>query len=420
MAKRSERGFIIVLVLIALMAMSFFLITGVTTTTSTIKVSGNYSKTLDVFNIAEVGIAKARPIIEGYSDFNALFAAYPSLTIIPTTSWGSGSYSVTIKNNNGPSSCGGTPDCGCTGGSSTHDCDNIIMVTSSGRTAQGGKVDIETYLQMTTATVTFPGNPSDGSASGSAAGLLCGTTTDVQMKGSSHIDGRDYQAPNNIVPCNGTSCDMILNGTGGTGYAVASQGVTNTDTQGSASYVSAAPSPTLQNTGSGSNCSQWQTLYNQYAALTSSAPNVVVLTGSESNNADLSECTTPKVFIINTTASSYKFKGQTNLCGVLIIASNTEIETTGTVTIVGLVLDMGNYASLSFSSSSGRALVYGQIITNSTAVDVQKEISLTGTSEIRYSSQGLGYAATALASTGGGGGGGSTPPLLTIAWEEKY
>src|SRR3989304_4187975 len=89
--KKMNEGYVIVLALIALMAMSFFLMTGAITTSNTIKVSGNYVRTVDTFNIAEIGLARARPLIEDRS-FDDLLSDYAYTPLVPTTPFHGGTY----------------------------------------------------------------------------------------------------------------------------------------------------------------------------------------------------------------------------------------------------------------------------------------------------------------------------------------
>src|ERR1043166_4023911 len=153
--------------MIALMAMTFFLLTGVSTTTSSLKVSGSYRQTVGVFNIAEAGIARARTFIEAQSSFSNVLSTYASIPIT-TGSLNGGTYDVRVKNNSD-------------GGGATTDKDNIIIVTSTGTGSDGTKAEIETYLQKLS-TVNFPPNPTSGGSNmrGTAA-LMCGTSTDIKM-----------------------------------------------------------------------------------------------------------------------------------------------------------------------------------------------------------------------------------------------
>src|SRR5690349_18891317 len=127
--KRQE-GFVIVIAMIALMAMTFFLLTGAMTSASTVKVSGNYVKTVDTFNIAEAGIAKARTLLEQKS-FNTILSSYANTYLISPAPFNGGTYEVTVSD-----------DANDTDGNPLTDNNSIIKVVSIGRTPQGGKVTI--------------------------------------------------------------------------------------------------------------------------------------------------------------------------------------------------------------------------------------------------------------------------------------
>ncbi len=390
---KNQRAYVLVLAMIGLMTLMFFLMTGLSTSSSTVKVSGNYSKTVDSFNFAEVGLAKARPIIET-ADFDDLLTDFsdPGLPLIAKTAFNDGFYTVYVNDNDD-------------GDSNLYDDDdNIIVVTSIGTNAVGGTVTIEAHLQKPIATdpVDLPGAP----GAGRGAAMMCGTATNVATVGSAEIIGDDYDPP--AFTCSGPSCDGTPIASGGPAI-VGESAITS-----SGSGYTGAIVPSQSDT----NCDEWRTLRDSLALLPA-GDDVVTLSGT-GINAPQNDCTDPKVFIINTSDPTFRFSGTASLCGVVIVASNTAIAAVGNVIIVGAVLIMGESATLNFVASSGTPRIFGQVIVQSTSVDTAKELEVKGTADIKLSTTGLGYATDAInaALSPPGGGGGSA--LMTIAWKETY
>jgi hypothetical protein len=427
--RQGQGGFVVVLALIALMAMSFFLLTGVATTTTTMKVSGNYTKTVDSFNLAEVGLAKARPIVE-VTDYDVLLSTYTQhdLPLIAKTSFNNGTYEVLVKDNDNGDSDPYNDD----GDSNPYaDNDSIIVVRSIGRNQAGGTVEIEAHLQkfVPSAPDPFPGAPGGGPG----AALMCGTASDVDTGGTSKIQGHDYVLPSlpcpNTPSCAGVDCSLPASivpggpceaqcGVGVTcpsGYSVQSEETLSATGPG---YVSDKV-PAFRGNVTDTQCDEWKSLRDQLAELDDSSPHVEVLSGN-GTSAVLNDCTDPKVFIINTSEPTFKFSGNAQMCGIVVVASNTAVEATGNVVLIGLVLIMGESAQLNFSASMGTPRIFGQIIVESTSVDKPKELYTKGTAEINFSTEGLGFANEAMNNALNGGGGGGGGGLITMAWKETY
>ncbi|HLG20765.1 MAG TPA: hypothetical protein VI895_13250, partial [Bdellovibrionota bacterium] len=261
--KKGKGGFVVVLALIALMAMSFFLMTGAATTTSSVKVSGNYTKTVDVFDIAEVGVARGRKLMEGKT-FDQLLALYPSGVMISKTPFNGGNYEVRIRDNDIDDQ--GAPNPKENGNPAT-DADNLLVLTSYGYGKSGGSVQIETHQQIMTG-ITFPPSPGmPGSGQGPTGALLCGTTTDAKTSGGGEITGHDYNIPPELMDsdpttwCTGTGCDgSDQTPTSGGGYAVAGESAVNTTGSG---FESNLTPEVLANTGANSHCSDWRAIRDQ-------------------------------------------------------------------------------------------------------------------------------------------------------------
>ncbi|MFH1018975.1 MAG: PilX N-terminal domain-containing pilus assembly protein [Pseudomonadota bacterium] len=390
-----ENGFIIALALIAILVMSFFLLSGTISTTTAVKVSGNYSRSVKAFNIAEAGLAKARPLIENQA-FNTLLANYQTVDLIAPTAFQGGTYEVKLAND--PTDPGG----------SLSDTNHIIKVTSIGQVPQGGKVTIDTYVQLiTTGSVNFPPAPP---GVGESAGLMCGVRSDINTQGASTIDGDNYGSVADLqalIPCTGSGCD--LGQIGANSYDIVAEGPVS---WGSGGRV-------MDNLGASSGCAEWRTLYNQLSSFNSNAPGVVILSGT-GYAGGWNSCATPKVYIINTTSPTFTFSGNVGLCGTFVVATNTSIVMNGTVTLVGLVLMMGNDSNLSYSGLGGTSNIYGKIVFNSTAVDSQKELAMKGNASLDFSAAGVGFALQAINDANNGGGAGGSGTLLTAAWNESY
>lgn len=241
-------------------------------------------------------------------------------------------------------------------------------------------------------------------------GVICGTGTQIAAGGASQISGDDYDAP--TLPCSGSHCNTSVVAT--TTWDLI---VENT----LASCTGACSSSAKQtNVGSSLNCAGWRTLNNQLAALNASNPNVVMLTGTEVATGNT--CANPKIFIISTTASSFKIKGNLGMCGVFVVASDTTITTSGTVTLNGLMLFMGGNSGtkgITFDPT-GTANFNGKMIFGSSEEANTKLIDLSGSTTFHYSSEGMAAAQQALNNINAGGGSSGTGQLMVVGWEESY
>lgn len=389
-----QGGFVLAITMVALVALSFFVTTGVSTSSSTTKVAGNYTKSIESFNIAESGLAKARPLLEG-SNFNDLLTNYAAagIPLVAKTSFNKGSYIVYVADNDDGD------------GDMYSDSDNIVVLKAIGESQSGNTVEIEAHYQKPTASgeVALPSPP----ASGSGAAMMCGTSTDVRTQGAAKINGNDFAVPS--LPCSGSGCEGT--NLGPSAFAVVGEGKINTSgggfVGGSSQYVS------------DTKCAEWKTLRNSLASLDPSHESVVVLSGS-GTSAQLNDCSNPKVFIVNTSASTYHFSGSSELCGIVVVASDTSISTTGNATLIGTVLVMGESSDLNFIASSGTPRIFGQVIVESISVSKAKELEVKGTADINYSTEGIGYAQQAMNNALSLSGGGGDSGVLTIAWKETY
>jgi Tfp pilus assembly protein PilX len=397
-AKGNDRGFIIVIAMIALMAMSFFLLTGAMTSSSAVKISGNYVKTVDTFNIAEAGIAKARPFLEN-TDFDVVLTNYASTPLIPETPFNGGTYTVTV-----------TDDANDGDSVTTNDLNGIIKVVSVGKTAQGGKVTISTHVQLIGGSnpIDFPPSPSGcGQTSCESASVMCGPS-DVTIVGTATVDGGNYDYPSFTDPGSATATLSTTDPQAG-----------NYDIIGSSTLSLSGTATTSQNVTE-SGCTGWQTFYNQWASVTPDGVNIIGLTGTQYLGSGNS-CDDPKIYIINTDSATYKFAGDRYLCGTFIVASSTTIEMQGNVTLVGAMIMMGDNSALNFQTGGGGTPeLIGKIVFKSILDDPNKEMNVKGTAKILYSASAMNAALQAINEAGSGGGATGDGTLFTAAWEETY
>ncbi|MCB0307971.1 MAG: hypothetical protein KDD48_01255, partial [Bdellovibrionales bacterium] len=174
------------------------------------------------------------------------------------------------------------------------------------------------------------------------------------------------------------------------------------------------------NMGANSGCSEWQTFWNQWASVSASAPGVQLIGGSTSSYSTSNDCTNPKIFLINTSASTLKITGNTYMCGMFIVASDTTIQMSGTVSLVGMILAMGTGSNIAYTGTSGTSNLVGKVIFKSNGSDSQKELYVKGNADVHFSSAGVGYALDAINNANAGGGSGGSGSLITSAWEETY
>lgn len=387
---RNDQGTVLIVALILLVVLAFAASTSVMNSTTNIKVGANYSNTVGIFNLAELGIAKGKLILKNTNNFDELLnpATYPNGILIPSTDEGDGTYSVKVTNNND------TPLNPDTGGP-TNDTDNIVILTSTGIGKTGAKVEIETYVGRPTS-ISFPGSPA---VTGGGAVGVCGANPNVKAWGSGNVRGTEVDINGtNLSPATGTYGIVLENA--GTVVEKKSDSVTGF-------LGDMAVNPSLA-------CDEWSNLSNQLGSL-GEGPNVLYQTGTQATG-DWGTVANPKVVIINTAASSFVINGTLNGAGVVVVTSNTEIMVTGNLTFKGIVIIMGDDGAW---ISTGSSTVLGYVIVNNAIADPDLEVSYTGNGYVAYSSAAMAVAQNAIDGASGGGGG-SGSQLITYSWSEKY
>jgi len=313
-----------------------------------------------------------------------------------------GQYSVLVADNN---NVGGQDQDG--DGSATTDSDLIFRLKSTGKIGNTEQVVEAFYRINKTSNVTLPSPPSscEPAATCDSAALICGTTGDIETQGASVINGNDHGVPG--YGCTGAACNMP-DTTSGNWDVIAENTATLSCTGGSCS------TDLLQNNGNNANCDDWKTFYDNWASYSGSSSNVVHLSGSSYTGTG-NNCSTPKIYILDTTSSTYSITGNVFLCGAFIIKSNTQFQTSGTITMAGLMLMMGNNSNLAYNSATGTSNFYGKVVIRSTTADTQKEIYTQGNNSLFFSKEGIDYGLQAFKEVTDG----PTTPTISlenIAW----
>jgi hypothetical protein len=356
--------------------------------------AGRWSKRTQASETAEGGLQRiAQEMLRtynSYGNFNSMLG-----TIQFGTSSG-GQYSVLVSDN---SNVGGVDQDG--NGNTATDADRIFRLQATGQVGPSEQL-VEAFYKVntTTTSVTWPPSPTGCSTPPcDSAALLCGDSN-VSVGGSGQIDGADYPYP--AYGCTGSSCNV----------SPSSSTTGNYDVIGDSSVsVSGSDVTSLTNQGASAGCTNWQTFYDTWSNVSSSAPGVVRITGSTYNVSN--DCSSPKIFVIDTTSTNLSLASNTYMCGTFIFKSATSISITGTATMVGAILLMGNYPSNAFNPAIGTANVLGKIILRSTASDSGVEIGNSGSSKIYYSSSGMNAALQAVNNANTASSGGS---LQLISW----
>ena len=396
----SQSGFILALSLVLLTLLTIVSSSTLFLSRSGLKVSANFSKTIDSFQAANAGWLRGRKIMKGCSDFDDVLVEAASNNGILSMDCDSGTvqeeieYSdskVTIYVSNDPEDIAGS-------GSVTDDTDNKIVLNIVAVGKFGERVEIEAYLEKLTSTPTLPGVPG-------AAGI-CGAESDVDLKGSSLVSGYDWSVPTDF-DCTGAAC------AGSTDYdpgdAIPPLTV-QTDLGSSLSrresnMIEGVPDavvtdPTME-------CDDWETLSNQLAAL----GNANVINTDSLSDTDIGSRSNPDVTIINPPGGELTLSGSVDGAGVLVITGDTAVSVTGTFHFEGIILILGDNGSLDVSGTTD---LFGTVIVNNTNPDAALELEAGGSGKIKYSSEALVSAVEAIESVTGMG------QLLTVSWAEKY
>ncbi|TSA10502.1 MAG: hypothetical protein D4R73_05160 [Deltaproteobacteria bacterium] len=174
---KNEKGIVLITALLFLMVLTVLGTTAVMISSTDIKIGGNYKTSKQAFYNAEAGIERATDALKT-ADIDAVLANGGILGFGSSVSFGNGTYSVSVADNNDGD------------GNLLHDTDGKVVVTSTGTSANGSTTKIEVVFQKTTPTT---------------SGLRAAVTSNgpIATLGNCAIDGRDHDI-NGIYTGSGT------------------------------------------------------------------------------------------------------------------------------------------------------------------------------------------------------------------------
>jgi hypothetical protein len=170
---KNEKGIVLVVALIMLTVLILLGTTAIMTSSSELRISANFKAGTEAFYIADAGLERAKITLNSVSDINTLLAS-GTLSFGSSVSFGGGAYSVVVTNN------AGDP------GGATTDTDKLVVATSTGTSAGGGKRVLQAVFYKPTL------NP-PGIRGAITANFSVGTL------GTMIVDGRDHDMDGNLI-----------------------------------------------------------------------------------------------------------------------------------------------------------------------------------------------------------------------------
>jgi hypothetical protein len=341
--------------------------------------------------IAETGLnRKAVQVMEYFKSHGSLSGI---LNNIEQATSSGGQYAVSVADN---CDVGGTDQDG--DGSCSTDTDRIVLLTSIGKIGPGEQT-VEAYLKVEASSVTPP------SSGGIGAVGLCAAHTNISR--ASNITGVDYAPPPD--GCSGASCRSTPSGLPSNTGVSYNSGSSIATTGGS---PGGSPST---NPNAGIDCAAWETFTDAAVTAATGTFNAASgpFNGSDSAiRSAFGTAASPKVVVIQGTAgSTAQFNGNLQGSGILIVR-NVNAVFNGTFAFTGLVIIENDSGSISIS---GNSQLFGSVMVLRTSVtDSQVELNIGSTqASIKWSSEGVGRASTALSATGGG-----NPTVRVLAWRQ--
>lgn len=351
---RNEKGMTLVVGLMIIMVLTLLGATAVMTTTTDLKITGNYRTNEIALYNAEAGVDLVMAYVKSHS------ITYPTANATVTT----------INTNPG-----------CT--NITTQCTQISLTAPTGfsfsdfynHTAGNSSVriygkDVAKKLYVFRMTGIGPNNASktieayiitkvlpfgiDG-----AIGMY-GENPTIQSSGVGFIDGHDYSLP--PTNCAGNSCHTAADGLGADLAGLYSN--ENVDTTGA--NILGNPAQVLDTSAAG------LAKDDQWTEFADSLINSGLYDSTLSSNR-----AAPKVTIIS---SDKKISGNEHYYGIMVVTgTDVEIETVGTMTFEGLII-LANGATL---TTKGTANIYGSVVTCNHS---ELTVTLKGTPYLMYSS----------------------------------
>ncbi|MCR4321213.1 MAG: pilus assembly PilX N-terminal domain-containing protein [Candidatus Brocadiaceae bacterium] len=367
-----EKGMILIVVLALIAILTLAGTTAVITTTTDIKISGNYKTSVQSFYTAEAGIERANNILKSSTNgFDDELLGSDGIQNTPddgilsfgsAVSFGNGTYTVRINDNNDGD------------GNLFHDSDNIVVITGTG-TIRNAAHTIEKVIEK----IQIPMNV-DGALS------IYGNDPEVEIKGNSEIHGDNYDVPFDFN-CSGAGCDGTPNGgtsTAGIYFSTTPDAgdIADIETSGPQQNVFGNP-PTKVAGGSYTN-QYWQNLTNKLIPLA----NVTLSGGTISGNQTLGTRSNPQITVIT---NGVDFTGSVDGAGILIVQDEVEFEVkfSGNLHFEGIIIVLSNGINAEVEldlGAGGTPRLFGALVL---AGSGESEVELKGNSRILYSTQAL-------------------------------
>jgi len=443
---RSNKGSALIAVMIVLLVLTVIAAGSILNSTTNMKTGKNYSESISVFNLAEVGLAKAKLILKNTVNFSDLLNQHSSSPLIPMTTDEAGSYQVHIENNIDQD----------TAGNETTDMDSIVILKSKAIGPTGAKVELVAHVGRPS-TIDIP--PIE------AALAACGVFKKLDLKGNSFIDGHDWSLPTTFGckssgknSSSGDDDDDNDDGKGkgkgkhkdkfmdnisnffspiSTAWAAKPSRCDETLVSPETGYYGIVSNSDVSLQLSSSDLDHLSGFIDQYwvnpdlpceelrnLALRLSAmgagPGVEIVNDHNiSGHKTLGTRDNPQLTIVSTDGNVH-LSGNAEGAGVLVIALGSgEFKVTGNLYYEGIVIVLGGRSKLKLT---GNSKIMGSLITTPTGYETPDEVrkiefDATGNSDLKYSSEAIEAARLALGNAGAGGGSGQ---LVTLNWQENY
>lgn len=423
----NESGLVLVVVLVLLTVLMLLGATAVMTSTTDLRISGNYKVGQQAFYVAEAGLEHGKiECVKRYSDngwtsFTPLLdgstsAAAAGLTFGEAVSFGDGTYRVRVANDAADSGGAAGDTNGAVtltsvgtvgGGTSTvratiaiNDVPpvsgSISLVGETKTSFAGESFRIDGKNHGLDGTLVNPSNPADGARYGIAVSDVSkpdDPTSDAQAKEKvvmslsaaqkGNVQGKDYAA-DPVTPSVGTSREL-----------------TKTRMQAFVSAAKSAADNILTNPA-------------ELSGNTSGPDNSVTVQNQiEGTYADrtvsLGSVTDPKITYVSKNDGPWAVTGNITGAGLLLI-DGSDFHFQGRITWTGLVVVVGRQAAFGVpGSGNGQNITGGLICWGKGAGTNDFEFMAQGGTTVKYSSMGIGLVASAIR---------KRRPYRTLSWED--
>ena len=330
----NEKGIVLVVALLLIAVLVLLGSTAIMTTTTDMKIAGNYREGVKALYDSEAGLHYAIGLLKaGTLTLPASGTTTPTITVPSGFSFSN----ITLTNISS----------------------SRYRLSAKGNAANGAGKTVETIFTMASSVPPV----TDGAVA------MYGNNPTFSNGGSGDIRGTDWNVPANFN-CTGSSCRPSTDGP-----ATAVAGVYSAETAAQGASVSgsgivgnsAYGSPNWRQ-GGGTNAEQtWLNFVN----------NIV------NNNLAVATQGTRTAPTINVVTSGQTFNGNSHGAGILIVLDGGACRWTGTATFEGLIILVGGNSTF----SAGTFNLYGSVIT--IGHDSGKTFNTTGNTGLNFSSQAL-------------------------------